>query len=167
MVEHLRIGGLAIQYYFSCKRELWLYLNYIDPDQEDIGIVAGRILHKKSYRNRGRKEIDLGMAKVDLLRGGEYPRIIEIKKSTKLIEPAIWQLKFYLWILKKQGTIISGEVRIPKENKIIRVQLTSKDEAMLQKAIDEMPKIARIKWMPPYEKKPYCKGCAYRQFCEV
>ncbi len=167
MVEHMRIGGLAIQYYFACKRELWLYLNFIDPDQEDVGIVAGRILHKKSYQNRGKKEIDLGMAKVDILQGGDYPRIIEVKKSSKLIEPAIWQLKFYLWMLKKQGTRISGEVRIPKENKILKIQLTQEDELVLQKAIDEIPKIAKMKKIPPFKHKPYCKGCAYRHFCEV
>ncbi len=165
--DSFRIGGVTIQYFFSCHRELWFYTNFIDPMQDDENIVVGRLIHERSYNQKGTKEVSVGDAKIDVYIGGKTPTILEVKKSSKLIEPVLWQLKFYLWQLKLQGKSIKGEVRIPKEKKVIPVLLTEDDIDELKAAILKIKKIARQSNPPPYEKKPYCKGCAYREICEA
>ena len=165
--EYLRIGGVAIQYYFTCHRELWFYLNYIDALQTDDNLTIGRLIHERSHRKLGKKEIKIGNAVIDIIVDGGSPRIMEVKKSSKLLYPSTMQVKYYLWMLEKQGIRVKAEISVPKERKIFPVRLNDEDEAVLQLALKEIPEIGKYPRPPAYEKKPYCKGCAYREFCEA
>lgn len=163
----MRIGGTTIQYYFTCRRELWLYLNHIDPNQEDENVTVGKIINERSHKRKGTKEISIGNAKVDIVTGGRNPKLIEVKKSSKLLEPTIRQLQYYIYLLEKQNIFIDAEISIPKERKKLEITLDPEARRMLEQALKEIPEIATRESIPVYHHKPYCKGCAYREFCEV
>ncbi len=167
MSEHMRIGGTSIQYYFTCHRELWLYMNHIDPIQDDENIMIGRLINEKALQKRGKREVTIGDSKIDILQSGKTSKIIEVKKSSKLLGPTTRQLQYYIYLLSKQGIYVEGEISIPKERKRIPVTLKDEDIRVLENAISDIQRIARMENIPEYIKKPYCKGCAYREFCEV
>lgn len=105
MVENneLYITGTDIWYYMICKREAWLMMREIAPDQEDDNIEIGRFIHEYRYE-RQRKELDVENIKIDRFKQkGQQIIVQEIKKSSKFLESARFQLLFYLYNLQKMG----------------------------------------------------------------
>jgi len=94
-------------------------------------------------------------------------QVIEVKKSSKLEEPARWQLKYYLYLLLKAGVRAKGLVSYPKEGTAEEVELTGEDVGVLEEAFKGIEKVISLESPPKAEKKPYCKRCAYRDFCWV
>jgi len=161
------VTGVMVQYLFSCKRELWFFTKKIDFNKEDQNIQIGKIIHETSYK-RNKKEFDLGFVKFDLIETKNRIIISEIKKSSKLLEPAKMQLLYYVYILSKiTEKEVEGEIRIPKERKKLKIQLQNEEEKLIQKALREIKEISLLKRPPKAEKKIYCKNCAYYIFCWV
>jgi len=75
------------------------------------------------------------------------------------------QLAFYLWKLKKHGINVEGEILIPKEKKRIAFNLDENTENLLQAAIENMEEIAQKTSPPPVIKSPFCRKCAFIEFC--
>lgn len=159
-------SGVMVQYYKSCLRELWFFGHHINMDYTDDNMLVGRHLHETSYR-RERKSINLGEIAIDVIQDGEETIIFEIKKSRKLVEPAKYQLYYYLWYLKQLGMVVRGFIVYPKEKKKIEVTLTPEIEKEIEKIIEDIPKIIALPVPPKAEKKTYCKGCAYYELCVV
>jgi CRISPR-associated exonuclease Cas4 len=139
----------------------------LHPNQEDPFLEIGRLIHQESY-SREKKEIVLGNIKIDLIKqtGGEIV-LGEIKKSSRFEGPAKMQLAYYLYQLKKHSISARGELLIPKEKKKISVELTDELIEALKTAIAEIREIIS-KEEPPLPKKiPFCRNCAYREFCWV
>ncbi|NJF24255.1 CRISPR-associated protein Cas4 [Thermococcus sp. Bubb.Bath] len=155
-----------IQYYFTCKRELWFFSRGLQFDFENEDMLIGRVIHRESYE-REWKEVMLGDAKLDVVikRGGV--EVVEVKKSSKLEEPALWQLKYYLYLLKKAGTNAKGIIAYPAEGKREEVVISDEDIAILERAIKDIKRVISLERPPKAERKPYCKKCAYRDFCWV
>ena len=152
-------------YYKICKREVWLMAHAIEPNQENENIIIGNIIHENSYK-REKKEIDFGNSKFDILKkkNGELV-IVEVKKSSKYKEASIYQLYYYLLLLKRQGISATGEYRVPKENKIICLKLDSKIQEEL-KNIEKEIILLKYKKVPPKPlKNKYCWKCAYKEYC--
>ncbi|AFK21716.1 CRISPR-associated protein Cas4 [Pyrococcus sp. ST04] len=162
----MRITGLMVQYYFTCKRELWFFSRGINFDFENEDMLIGKIIHEEYY-DREWKEILLEDIKIDALSTKKGLKVIEIKKSSKLEEPAKWQLKYYLYYLRKAGVEAVGVITYPKEGKREVVKLTEEDIKTLEDALKDIEKIVSSPTPPRPEKKPYCKKCSYRDFCWV
>ena len=45
----VKITGVMVQYYVTCKRELWFFANGINLNYEDENILLGRLQQEKSY----------------------------------------------------------------------------------------------------------------------
>ena len=161
-----RITGVMVQYYFTCKRELWFFSRGLNFDFENEDMLIGRFLHRESYE-RDWKEVTLGNAKLDVVvrRGGV--EVIEVKKSSKLEEPARWQLKYYLYLLKRAGTNAKGVIAYPEEGRREEVKLSEEDVATLERAVEDIERVIALETPPKVERKPYCRRCAYRDFCWV
>jgi len=97
------VTGTHIWYYFICKREVWLMVHQIAPDQEDENIDLGRFINEHTYQ-RNKQEITIGNIKVDRIRREDGQLIIgEVKKSSTFLESARYQLLHYLRTLKETG----------------------------------------------------------------
>jgi len=166
-LEDKKITGVMIQYYIACKRELWYFFRKIDFNMQDENIRIGKIIHETSY-SRESKEVALDFVKFDIIEYKDKIVISEVKKSTKLLEPAKYQLLYYMLILEKiTGKQIEGRLRIPKVRKIQKQELTKETREKFRKIINEIDEIVKKEIPPHPQKKPYCKNCAYLHFCWI
>jgi len=164
--EGNRITGVMIQYWKSCKRELWYFSRNIHFNDEDENIRIGRQIQKESFQ-RSQKEVQLGPIKVDILDSQDELHVHEVKKSDKLEEPAKYQLYYYLWVLEKAGLEVRGFLRYPKQKKKKEIELDDEIISELEKIIKEVKEICSKDTPPEKERKPYCKNCSYYEFCWV
>lgn len=140
----------------------------IIPDQYDDLILLGKIIAENSYY-REKKEVKFENFAIDVISTKNKNLVVaEIKKSSKYLQSATMQLKFYLWQLTKYGiSNISGELRIPKEKKTIEVNLTEEDKKDIEYIIKEIEDIIKKEKPPQVVKNKYCKSCGYYEFCWV
>ncbi len=159
------INGTHIWYYKICKRETWLMMRNIVPDQHDENIDLGRFMHEFYYK-RDKKEIAFGNVKFDILFQSKNEIVIgENKKSSKYEEASKWQLLYYLKVLKKAGINAKGQLVYPSERKRVNLELTKEVEDELNNIIDEIEKLSKMKKPPKVKKISFCKNCGYREFC--
>ena len=165
--ESTKITGTLIWYYYVCQREVWLMAHELEPERENYFLELGRLVHEESY-SRDKKEFSAPGMKIDVLRsqGGQLV-VGEVKKSSKFVQSATMQLAYYLWRLKQENIKAKGELLIPKERKRISVELTETLERGLQEAFREIQKIISQENPPPPMRVPFCRNCAYREFCWV
>lgn len=164
----IEINGSLILSYTNCKREAWLMAHRIIPEQDNVFISLGRLLHETSYENKGEKDIAIDNIKLDLIQEKRGKTIIsEIKKSKYSLDGARDQLLFYLKRLKEMGIIAEGLLLVPKEKKRIPVALTMEEERRIQEICDEIQKLVDDP-IPPIERsQSRCKNCAYYTYCWV
>ena len=92
----------------------------------------------------------------------------EIKKSSKLHEAHIWQVKYYLYVLENNGIKgVRGILEYPKERKTEEVLLSSIDIEHIKEMEIEIKKIIDSKTVPDRIKKSRCKNCSYFDFCFI
>lgn len=159
------VTGTHIWYYFICKRELWLMMHSIAPDQEDENVDIGKFLHEY-YSKRGKEEVDIGSGKVDRIKKvGSELIVQEIKKTSKFKESSYFQLLFYLDQLEQMGIQAKGELLFSEEKMKEKVELNDDNRKQLYEAIDEIRGIAKKPVPPPPQKIKFCRPCAYREYC--
>lgn len=159
------VTGTLIWYYYICKREVWLMAHQLEPDQDQENIQIGRIIGESTYP-RDKKEIDLGNAKVDLIRTENGQLLVgEVKKSSRFKESASKQLLFYLLQLKEMGIEAKGELLFPEERDKVEILLDEAAEAEIKRAIRDIEDIVSLDKPPEVAKIKYCRNCAYNEFC--
>lgn len=159
------VTGTHIWYYFICKREVWLMIHQIAPDQEDENIDLGRFINEHTYQ-RNKQEVTIGSIKVDRVRREDGHLVIgEVKKSSRFLESSRYQLLYYLRTLKEMGIEAKGELLFPEEKRREVVVLTEKEEEKLDAAVADIRRIARLPVAPESVKIPFCRRCAYREYC--
>ena len=159
------VTGTLVWYYYICPRETWLMAHQIFPDQDDENMVIGRAIGENAYR-REKKEIDLGIAKLDLIRHESGELVVgEIKKTSRFLDSATHQLLFYLLQMKDIGIIARGELLIPEEKKRFDVRLDQENETEIRNAIKAIEALVEEPLPPPAKKIKYCRQCAYGEFC--
>ncbi len=130
------VSGVQMQYYKVCKRKLWLFSKGIAMENEHERVIEGKILHERAYPRLEDREILVDDTfKLDAL-DKEYVR--EIKISSKMSEADRFQMLYYLYELKKRGITKKGLISYTKERKTEEVELTEKDESVIEKAIKEI-----------------------------
>lgn len=161
----MEITGTDIWYYYICKRELWLMMHKIIPDQEDENVEIGRFI-TDYYSDRGKKEVDIGSGKIDRIKKvGDRLIVQEIKKSSRFKKSSYFQLLFYLYQLNKMGITATGELLFSEEKTKETVELTGSNVYELEEAIEDITKYAKLSIPPPPKKIKYCNKCAYREYC--
>jgi CRISPR-associated exonuclease Cas4 len=159
------VNGTHIWYYFICKREVWLITHQIAADQEDDNLEIGRFISETSYQ-RQKKELLIGNIKVDRIRReGDTLVVGEVKKSSTYEKSAYYQLLYYLDTLRKMGIEAKGELLFPKEKKVTKVEWTEEGKRVLEEAIADIRRIARLPVPPESKKIGFCRSCAYREYC--
>ena len=160
-----KITGTLIWYYYICHREVWLMAHEINPEAENVLLELGRLIHEESYP-RNKKEFSAPGMKIDIIREREGELIVgEIKKSSRFVDSARMQLVYYLYSLRQMGIEAKGELLIPKERKRISVELTRELQCMLEAAMQDIQEIISLSTPPPSMRIPFCRSCAYAEFC--
>lgn len=164
-----KITGTQVAYYIVCKRKLWLFSHQIEMEEFSDYVLIGKIISEESFKREKFKEVSFGdTLKIDFLKVKDEIIVHEVKKSRRLEEAHIWQVKFYIYSLKKMGINSKrGIIHYPKLMKKIDVELNKDDEREIETAILEIKKIKNLKNPPEVINKPYCKRCAYYNFCFI
>lgn len=160
--EPFRVTGVMMQYYFVCKRELWFLSRNIQIDRENVNVVRGSNVDESSYAEK-RRSLRAGMIALDLLDDG---RVVEVKPSSALVEPARMQLSYYLWYLARVADVEKeGVLAHPRERRREPVELTPERIAKVEDAIRDIHEVVTRETPPPADEKPFCDSCAYHDFC--
>jgi CRISPR-associated exonuclease Cas4 len=162
-----RISGVQLNYYFICKRKLYLFSKGITFEKENEDVKIGRLI-EQSYYTREKKNRMVDAINIDGI-NFEDDVLYEVKKSSKNESSDIWQLKYYMFYMKHyKATIISkGVLRYPEEHRNVIVVLTAADEAEILQILAGIRVIIKQSKAPPVIKKRICKACAYHDFCFI
>ena len=164
----MNITGTHIKYYYVCKRKLWLTLNEVQMEHTSDRVYDGKLIHENSYSQRSDKynEIQIEGIIVDYFDTDE--KIIhEIKRSDKIEEAHIWQLKYYIYVFhKNEITCSHGKLEYPLLHKTVDVHLNDQDIKLIHETIANIEHLADES-CPSVINKPFCKSCSFFDFCYI
>ena len=162
--------GTQISYYYLCTRKLWLFTNHVDMEQTNENVALGKVISETTYQ-RQKHEIHIADEKNDIVLDfydGKTKTIHEVKKSDKMEDVHIWQVKFYISVLEEKGIKnVTGKIDYPKLKQTITVTLSEKDKTEIKQIEKEIKKITQQETPPRTIDKPFCKQCAYYDLCYV
>ncbi len=160
--DPFRVTGVMMQYYVVCKRELWFASRHLEIDRENPSVVRGTRVDDTAYEEE-RENLSLGMVSLDLLQDG---RVVEIKPSSSLVEPATMQLSYYLWYLEEFADVERDGVLVhPTERTREPVELDDERRQKVEDAIRGIHRVVTSDTPPEAAEKPFCSSCAYHDFC--
>ncbi len=159
------ITGMQVYYYMVCKRKLWYFSHSLNMEKDNENVMLGKIIDENSY-NREDKHININnIINIDYIKDNV---VCETKKSKKIEQASIMQLKYYLYYLKKNGAVgFKGELNFPVLKQKIQVELNEDDEIALDNICQEISKICRSDIPPACCEKKFCKKCAYYDLCLI
>ena len=161
--EQHKVQGVKVNYYYICHRKLWLFSKGISFENNDDRVLQGKVLHEHSYNREKNKEVEIdNTIKVDIM-DKEYVK--EIKISSKMKESDRMQLLYYLYYLKQLGIDKKGKINYTKEKRVEEILLTDEYESLMENTLLGIRKIENASIPPKTINKPYCKKCAYYEFC--
>lgn len=162
--------GTQIHYYFLCQRKLWLFAHNVLMEQNSDTVALGKHISETTY-TRIQHEIHIPAEDGDIVidfYDAKSKIIHEVKKSDKMEETHIWQVKHYINQLEKKGIQgVSGEIDYPKLKQKIQVELSDFDREELAKIKYEINTIIKSENLPEVINKPFCKNCSYYDLCYV
>jgi len=165
--NNFKVAPSIFNAYEICHYQAWLMLRNLNADQENPFIKIGNLLDEITYKKEKRTIMLANFpAKIDMFykENGNY-FIAEIKKSSKSLDSAVWQLKYYLYILKKSGIDFNGKLKIPKERKSFDIILNDDDIIKIEKTIIEIINLTKLE-LPPIKKRiRFCSSCGHNEFC--
>lgn len=160
------ITGVMIYYYEVCKRKLWYFYNEIQMEQGNENVEIGKTIDEETYRTE-KKHINIdNIINIDFIKSKGI--LHEVKKSNKIEDASILQVKYYLYFLKKKGVEnIKAKIDYPLLKQSIDVELTDEDNIVIEDILLDLQKITSLKNPPYLDKKRICKACAYHDLCFI
>lgn len=160
------ITGVMIYYYEVCKIKLWYFYNEIQMEYGNENVAIGKVLDEETYK-RDKKHINIdNIINIDFIRSKSI--LHEVKKSKKIEEASILQVKYYLYFLKKRGVEnIKGKIDYPLLKQNIDIELAEEDILNIENILKDIKEIVSLKNPPALEKKRICKSCAYYDLCFI
>ncbi len=163
----MSITGTHFNYYFTCKRELWLFANSINMEHTSDLVYEGKLIHETTYPQRAEKysEIELEGIKIDFY-DAKNKVVHEIKKSDSHEEAHEWQVKYYIYVLERNGVEgVTGLLEYPKMRETNKVVLNKVDREQIQEFEKDIERIITSETCPERLPKSKCKNCSYFDFC--
>ncbi|NLL02567.1 MAG: CRISPR-associated protein Cas4 [Mollicutes bacterium] len=161
-----KITGVDIYYYKVCTRKLWYFHHEIQMEQDNENVKIGKALDEESY-SRENKHINIdNVINIDFIKSTKV--IHEIKKSKKIEEASILQVKYYLYYLISKGVYgIKGKIDYPLLKQSLNVEINEEDFIEIEKILGEINCIINKNIPPKLEKKKICRNCAYYDLCYI
>ena len=164
----MKINGTLINYYFHCKRQCYLHGNRLNLEDNSENVKIGKAIHEERSERGKNTEITIDNIKLDKLTT-EY--LVEVKKSDADVTAAIWQLMYYLKVLKSKGIERKGKLEFIEKNKsdkkIVIIELDEENEINLDKYVKEIEELISNDKIPEILNKGKCKKCAYYEYCYI
>ena len=189
MNSNLRVGGMLVGYYLLCPRKAWLSMRGIWMEQESDTVALGRLLDEGSYQ-RSDKHLTIEAEAPDGTNGrnaapppirlvGKIDRtnlregvLHETKKSRSCEDAHLWQVRFYLWLLYRNGVAradgspFRGQLDYPLLRRTESVSLDPEHETELAVTVKAIHELAGQETPPArLTKRSFCAKCAYEELC--
>ena len=162
----MQITGIMIYYYFVCKRKLWYFLNQINMEQNSELVSIGKIIDETTYKDEKKGILIDNTINIDFIKNGAV--LHEVKKTKKIEEAGIWQIKYYMYYLEEKGVKnIQAEIDYPLLRQTEQIILEQKDKKILKKVIEEIEELYKNDKIPKKIDSKICKRCAYYDLCYV
>ena len=158
--------GTEINYFFLCKRKLWLFSHKIHMEHNSDNVSLGKHISETTFK-RVNHEIQIDDIVLDFF--DPIKKIVhEVKKKDKMEEIHIWQLKYYIYRLEEKGISgVTGVLNYPKLRKALSVRLSDNDRIKITEIVTEVDAIIHQSEAPPLINKPFCKKCSYYELCYI
>ena len=135
-------------------------------EKNSDAVAIGKTIDESSYsRNEKHIQIDETI-NIDFIKNKGV--IHEVKKSNKIEEASIWQVKYYLYYLEKLGVAsLKGKLDYPLLKRTVDIELQEEDRTNLEEILEKINLIldSDIPSLP--RKKSLCKQCAYMDLCLI
>ena len=143
------ITGVMFYYYYVCKRKLWYFYHEITMEQNS------------------EKHINIdNVINIDYIKSDEV--LHEIKKSRKIEEASIMQVKYYLYYLKKRGVEgVTGKIDYPLLKQTLDVFLEDEDIEEIEIVLKHIKGIVNEKVPENIVSCSVCKKCSYYDLCFI
>lgn len=165
-MSEVRVTGVYIQYYYVCRRKLWLFAKNIQMEEKSELVKIGKLIDEYSYK-RENKHVNIDdTINIDFI--GAEGTIHEVKKSKSIDTADVYQVKYYLYYLHKRGVEnVKGMINYPKLKEKVKVELTGEDITKIESVMAEIAEILKGNVPPPVKKSKICKKCAYYELCFI
>lgn len=135
-------------------------------EQNSDVVAMGRFISDTTYE-RKKHEIRIDNIVLDNY-DSKTKTIHEVKKSDKMEETHIWQVKYYISVLKEKGIDgVKGKIDYPKLRQTVDVELTEKDIMQLGEIEKSINTILNKDKPPDVINKSFCKKCSYYDLCYI
>lgn len=159
--------GTQFNYYQICHRKLWLFSNGINMEHTSDLVYEGKLIHETTYPQRSERyeELEIEGIKIDFY-DARNKVIHEIKKSDKIEVAHEWQLKYYIYVLERQGIEgVTGLLEYPTMRHTAKVELTEADRQYIIRTEKEIEALIKTDDCPPAINNKICNNCSYYEFC--
>lgn len=171
----MNINATLINLFRVCPRECWLHANGINMEHNSDLVAEGKVIEEESYQQRSERYTQMELSTVNegigLTGKIDYydtrDKVVhETKRSNKVEQAHIWQVKFYLWLLELNAIEVEkGIIEYPKLREREEVFLDDEDIVYLKKTIQEIKAVVNDVACPPVINAKICKSCSYHDFC--
>ena len=160
------ITGMMFYYYFVCHRKLWYFTHELTFEDGNEDVAIGRLIDENSYSKNSKHIMIDNTINVDFIK--EWKILHEIKKQKSIEEAAEWQVKYYLYFLKKRGIMVEKGILVyPKLRERKEIFLLDKDIERIEHILKNIEKIIKNESPPELKKLKICKKCAYYEYCYI
>lgn len=171
----MNLTGTHINYYRLCKRKLWLFANDIQMEHTSDMVADGKVIEEESYQQRSERytQIELSVLHNGISLRGKIDfydtrdKVVhETKRSNKVEDAHIWQVKFYLWLLKlNEIDAEKGIIEYPRFREKENVFIEQTDIDYLQRTIFKINDLVNSQKCPDVIRAKICNSCSYFDFC--
>ena len=165
----MHINATLINLYNVCKREMWLHANGIRFEHTSDVVYEGKLIHEVTYPQRPERyeELEIDGCKIDFY-DAKNKVVHEIKKSNKADIAHEWQVKYYIYVLEKNGIEnVTGILEYPALRKTDKVIMTDSDRESIKAIEKDILRIVEGENCPQVINSKICKQCSYYEFCYV
>ncbi len=158
-----------INYLHICRRKLWLFTNGMTMEQTSELVAEGKLIGENSYPQRAERytELVLDGVKIDYY-DARNKVVHEVKRSSKMEKAHISQVKYYLFVLERNGIFgAKGILEYPKLRQTETVELTDADRLEIPLWENEVRQIIELNDCPKVIKIGACKNCSYHDYCFI
>ena len=163
------ITGTHIAYLHICHRKLWLFANGIQMEHTSDIVSEGKLIAETTYLDRARKYTELAIEGIKIDFYDATNKVVhEVKKSDKVELGHIAQVKYYLYVLDKNGIgEPSGIIEYPKLKQREIVNWDDQIPIQAKNWESKVQEIINCEQCPPTISAKLCKSCSYYEFCYI
>lgn len=147
-----------------------MFANSINMEQNSEAVAVGKFISESSY-SRVEHDIPISTEDEEIVLDfydAKAKTIHEVKKSDKMEDLHLWQVKFYISVLERKGIEgVKGLIDYPKLKQNLSVELSDADRIKLREIKAEIKSIVELKVPPATVNAPFCKNCSYYDLCYI